>query len=239
MQSQDHRVTPRAGPASWRRRFTAPRISLPLWARDAPQRCLYGTNAAGKWELYAWDRTTDGHRQITNRPTGTLPGFGRVDPAGERIWWFDDAAGNERGRWMVEPFAGGPAQVAVPGLPDAYSAGLGFSAPDVAVIGSSRPDGARVSLIRAGRVERDLYAHREHAWVTSLSHDGTLIGINHAEHGDSRHPALRVITLDGDVVGELWDGPGLGVVGGTWPGVHGDQRLIVHHERHGMRRPLV
>ncbi|HEV8352643.1 MAG TPA: alpha/beta fold hydrolase [bacterium] len=229
----------RVATSPWRRRFSAPRTSLPLWARDAPQRCLYGTNASGKWELYAWDRGGDRHRQVTDRPTGTLPGFGRLDPTGEHIWWFDDDAGNELGRWMVEPFAGGAARRAVPGLADAYGAGLGFSAPGVAVIGASRPDGTTVYLVRAGHVERELYAHREHAWVSSLSHDGTLIGINHSEHGDSRHPAVRVITLDGRVVGDLWDGPGLGLFPATWPRVGGDQRLIVHHERQGVRRPLV
>jgi len=239
MQSQGHRVAQGTGIAPWRRRFSAPRISLPLWARDVPERSLYGTNASGKWELYAWDRAGDRHRQVTDRPTGTLPWSGRLDPAGEHVWWFDDDAGNELGRWMVEPFTGGTAHRAVPGLADAYGAGLGFSSPTVAVIGASHPDGTTVYLIKSGRVERELYTHREHAWVTSLSHDGTLIGINHSEHGDSRRPAVRVVTLEGRAVGDLWDGPGLGLFAGAWPPVSGDQRLIVHHERRGVRRPLV
>ena len=32
--------------ARWRARFTAPRVSLPQWARDAPDRCLYTSNGA-------------------------------------------------------------------------------------------------------------------------------------------------------------------------------------------------
>src|SRR5438477_520099 len=81
------------GEAAWRRRFRAPRIGLPLWARDRPDRLLYGSNASGKWELYAWNRERDTHRQVTDRPEGTM--WGRLDPSGEWIWWFDDAKGNE------------------------------------------------------------------------------------------------------------------------------------------------
>ena len=210
-----------------------------MWAREAPQRCLYGTNASGKWELYAWDRAADSHRQVTDRPTGTLPWFGRLEPSGERIWWFDDHAGDEHGRWMVEPFAGGMPLPAVPDLADAYSAGLGFASDQAAVIGCSNPDGTRIYLAMHGRIERELYTHREHAWVASLSFDGTLIALNHSEHGDSRHPAARVIARDGRAVGELWDGPGMGLYAGTWPLTRGDQRLIVFHERQGIRRPLI
>ena len=40
----------------WRARFTAPRMSRPDWARDAPDRSLYTSNASGTVEVYAWDR---------------------------------------------------------------------------------------------------------------------------------------------------------------------------------------
>ena len=43
---------------AWERRFRAPRVSLPEWARDAPHRCLYVSNVSGTFELYAWDRDT-------------------------------------------------------------------------------------------------------------------------------------------------------------------------------------
>src|SRR5262245_3133511 len=91
--------------ARWRRRFRAPRISLPSWARDEPARLLYVANTSGTWELYAWDYRADRQRQVTDRPEGTF--HGALDPSGERIWWFDDEKGNEFGQWVVEPFAGG------------------------------------------------------------------------------------------------------------------------------------
>src|SRR5437764_7089875 len=88
----------------WRARFSAARISLPDWARDAPQRSLYVSNTSGTWELYAWDRSTDTHRQVTDRPNGTFHGTLSAD--GERIWWFNDTDGDEFGTWVTEPFGG-------------------------------------------------------------------------------------------------------------------------------------
>jgi len=108
--------------APWRRRFRATRLSLPIWARDETNRLVYTSNASGKREIYLWDRATDTHRQATDRPEGTTEGD--LDPGGASLWWFDDERGSEFGRWMTQPFAGGPASVAVPALPAAYSAGL-------------------------------------------------------------------------------------------------------------------
>ena len=58
--------------ARWRARFHAPRISVPEWARDAPEANVYVSNASGVWEVYAWNRATDEHRRVTDRPNGTL-----------------------------------------------------------------------------------------------------------------------------------------------------------------------
>ena len=91
--------------AAWRRRFRAPRTSVPEWAEDAPERLLYGSNESGKWELYAWDRAADARRQVTDRREGTMEGA--LAPDGESVWWFDDTDGDELGRWMVEPFVDG------------------------------------------------------------------------------------------------------------------------------------
>src|SRR5438034_8842703 len=123
-----------SGEAPWRRRFRAPRVGFPSWARDQPERLVYTSNAGGKWELYAWDRETGSHRQVTDRPEGTARGT--LDPTGEWIWWFDDEKGNEFGRWMVEPFEGGELHLAAEALPPAYGGGLALGH-GFAVIGSS------------------------------------------------------------------------------------------------------
>ena len=72
----------------WEQRFRAPRVSLPGWAEDAPDRSLFVSNATGTYELYAWDRATGEQRQVTDRPNGTTDGA--LTPDGETGWWVDD-----------------------------------------------------------------------------------------------------------------------------------------------------
>ena len=223
--------------AAWRRRFRAPRVSSPGWADEAPDRLFYGSNVSGKWELYGWDRSTGFRRQVTDRTEGTLSGA--IDPTGESIWWFDDRKGDEMGGWMVEPFEGGAApRLAAPELPPAYQAGLRLGR-GFAVIGRSAEGVTTVHRVGADGGATLLYRHREDAGVAGLSRDGTLIGLRHSEHGDSRHPALRVVDPDGRTVAELWDGPGRGLWGLRWSRLAGDQRWLVRHERGEMPRPLI
>ncbi|MBI2761765.1 MAG: S9 family peptidase [Chloroflexi bacterium] len=224
--------------AAWRRRFRAPRMSFPGWARDAPDRLLYSANPDGKFELYAWDRARDEHRRVTDRPEGTQTGT--LDPSSETIWWFDDERGNEFGRWVVEPFhpGGEGPRLAVPALAPAYSAGLALGS-TVVVVGSSVDGGSTVDLIAGeGKPER-IYSHRENAYVSGLSRDESLLCITHSEHGDSTHPALRVLGLGSGTRHDLWDGPGLGLRAAGWSPVAGDQRLLAMHERLDAKRPLI
>lgn len=223
----------------WELRYRAARVSLPEWARDRPERCLYVGNASGTFELYAWDRATGQHRQVTDRAEGTHTGT--LDPAGTWIWWFDDTDGDEFGVWRRQPFAGGPDEEAAPGLAAAYPAGLALAREGWAVVGSSDDDGT--TIVRTGSdsdsdLDSDsdsatLYASEHDAHVGDLSHDDLLVAISHSEHGDSRHPALRVLDLTGAAVADLWDGPGKGLEVLGFAPVAGDPRLLIGHERHG------
>jgi dipeptidyl aminopeptidase/acylaminoacyl peptidase len=109
-----------------------------------------------------------------------------------------------------------------------------------AVIGRSTDEEGSTAFV-VPRNDRPLriYAHRESAGVVTLSSDETLVALAHSEHGDSRNRALRVIDLTGAAVADLWDGPERGVEPGRWSPLAGDQRLIVHHEREGLERPLI
>ncbi|CAM5709202.1 prolyl oligopeptidase family serine peptidase [Streptomyces hirsutus] len=127
----------------WEKRFRAPRVSLPDWAEDAPDRSLFVSNATGTYELYAWDRSTGEQRQVTARPNGTTDGV--LSPDGEWIWWFDDKDGDEFGVWRRQPFAGGPDELAAPGLDASYPAGL--------ALGRGREDGRRGPLHGRGRYD--------------------------------------------------------------------------------------
>jgi dienelactone hydrolase len=235
--------------ACWRARFTAPRVSLPQWARDAADRCLYSSNASGTWEIYAWDRVTGTHRQVTDRPHGTHTAT--VTPDGEQVWWFADTDGDEFGSWVAEPFAGRPTneepQPAVAGIAAGYPAGLDIGRRSVA-IGASTDEGTTVWISRDGTAAEVVYSSKHDAGVGALSRDERLLAIVHSEHGDSRHPAVRVLSTTGDgttgdaadtVVADKWDGPGKGLEVSGFSPVEGDTRLLLTHERRGRPELLI
>lgn len=229
----------------WEKRFRAPRVSLPDWAEDAPDHALFVSNATGTYELYAWDRASGEQRQATHRPNGTTEGV--LSPDGEWIWWFDDKDGDEFGVWRRQPFTGGPDEAAVPGLEPSYPAGLALGRDGrTAVVGrSTDEDGTTIHLASLGSGEDpvEIYRHRESAGVGDLSHDGSLIAIEHTEHGDAMHSALRVLRPDGTPVAELDDTKGgtleLGLEVLGFAPVEGDTRLLVGHQRRGRWEPLV
>lgn len=222
--------------AAWRRRFRAATVTLPGWGRDRPDRALYLSNAGGRHEVYAWDVAAGTHRQVTDRPEGTTTGL--LDPRGERIWWFDDSKGNELGRWVVEPFDGGDGETAAADIGPIYGAGLALGI-DFAVIGSAVTGAHRIHLARPGEKSELLYESPQAAGVGGLSRDEALFVMSHAEHGDSRNRALRVLTVDGKTIADLWDGPGKGFGPASWSRVRGDRRLLISHERTGVQRPAI
>ncbi|MFF9689035.1 S9 family peptidase [Streptomyces sp. NPDC014623] len=229
-------------PPQWEQRFRAARVSLPDWAEDAPDRALFVSNATGTYELYAWDRATGKQRQVTDRPNGTTDGV--LTPDGQAVWWFADTDGDEFGVWMRQPFDGGADEPATPGLEPSYPAGLAIGRDGTAVVGrSTDEEGTTVHLVRPGTDPVEIYRHRESAGVGDLSHDGTLIALEHTEHGDAMHSALRVVRPDGSTVAELDDTEGgtkelgLSVLG--FAPVTGDTRLLVGHQRRGRWEPMI
>ncbi|MEU2240518.1 prolyl oligopeptidase family serine peptidase [Streptomyces sp. NPDC018338] len=229
---------------AWEQRFRAPRVSLPEWAEEAPERSLFVSNATGTYELYAWDRASGEQRQVTDRPNGTTDGT--LSPDGAWIWWFADTDGDEFGVWMRQPFAGGADEPAVPGLDASYPGGLAIGREGTLVIGrSTDEDGSTVHLVRPGAgAPVEIYRHRESAGVGDLSYDGSLIAIEHTEHGDAMHSALRVLrAADASVLAELDDTKGgteelgLSVLG--FAPVAGDSRLLVGHQRRGRWEPML
>ncbi|MFD6288645.1 prolyl oligopeptidase family serine peptidase [Streptomyces sp. NPDC060205] len=251
--TESNGATPHEGTMpEWEKRFRAPRVSLPDWAEDAPHRSLFVSNATGTYELYAWDRGTGAQRQVTDRPNGTTDGV--LSPDGEWIWWFDDKDGDEFGIWRRQPFTagadgeGGPAGTdapAAPGLDPSYPAGLALGRDGrTAIVGrSTDEDGSTIYVSRTGEDPVEVYRHRESAGVGDLSHDGTLIAVEHTEHGDAMHSALRVLRMDGSAVSELDDTKGgtaeLGLEVLGFAPVAGDTRLLVGHQRRGRWEPMV
>ena len=235
------RQQPFASLPAWERRFRAGRVGLPDWAEDAPERSVVVATSGGVVELHSWDRATGTLSQLTSRREGTADGA--IDPAGEWIWWFDDAGGDEHGIWVRQPFGAAPGVglERVSALSPSYSSGLALGRDGLAVIGETDDGyGTRLQVITPGQPERLLYEHVEDAGVGSLSEDGTLLAIVHSEHGDSRHAALRVVRVaDGSTVAELWDGPGQGLDPLDFAPRLGDPRLLVLHERRGRGELLI
>ena len=257
---------------AWEQRFRAARVGLPEWAEEAPDRSLFVSNATGTYEVYAWDRATGDRRQVTDRANGTMDAV--LSPDGEWIWWFDDTDGDEFGVWRRQRFSldadgasdgasdggsdGGVKRTgadpeAVPGLAPAYSAGLALGRPGtgvLAVVGrSTDEDGSTLHLVRTAGEPLVVYRHHESAGVGDLSHDGALLAIEHTEHGDAMHSALRVVRVpagtDADVVtvAELDDCTGreepLGLSCLGFAPLAGDPRMLVAHQRRGRWEPLL
>jgi dipeptidyl aminopeptidase/acylaminoacyl peptidase len=212
-------------------------MSRPAWARDAPDRCFYTSNACGTTEVYVWDRAADVHRQVTDRPSGTYAAT--LTPDGAAVWWFADTDGDEYGHWVGEPFAGGDPAPALPGVEDGYHAGL-YVGRAVVAAGTSTDAGTRIWVRRGDAPAEVIYESAEDAGVGGLSEDETLLAISHSEHGDSRHPDLRVVRVaDGSTVAEKSDGAGKGLTPLVFAPVAGDPRLLLMHERRGREELLL
>ncbi len=227
-----------AAEARWRERFSAVRISLPDPSRDIPDHTVYVSNESGRYELYTWDVASGAKVRATDRPDGTTYGVVSADGAG--LWWFDDTDGDEFGSWKAQPFGSGPgaAGEALPGVAAGYPAGLEVGT-GVVLAGLSDDDGTRIHL-RTGDDTRVVYHHTEDAGVGALSTDETIWVLAHSEHGDSRYPALRALSVaDGSVLGELDDTPGKGLHPVAFSPIRGDQRLLVGHERRGRDEVLI
>lgn len=216
----------------WRGRFTAPRLSLPEPARDEPDHTVLVSNQTGTFELFTWNAATGELVQATDRPDGTS--LGSLSADGRSLWWFDDHGGDEFGSWRHQMFGAGPdsGHDALPGVPPGYPAGVEIGR-TLAIAGFSDDDGTRVHLAKDGGIAT-VYRNAADGGVGALSTDESLWVLSHSERGDSRYPALRVFDVgSGEVVCDLDDGSGKGLVALGFPTVAGDSRLLVGHERRG------
>ncbi|AZI59335.1 S9 family peptidase [Nakamurella antarctica] len=226
----------------WRARFAAIRMGLPDQARDAADHTVLVSNMSGAYELYCWQPSTDTLTQSTSRQDGTTQGT--LSPDGANLWWFDDSAGDEFGSWRIQPFGSAPgegfvAPLALPEVGAGYPAGLEVGA-SVTIAGFSDDEGTRIHLCVDGSPSTVVYSHAEDAGVGALSRDETIWVLSHSEHGDSRYPALRALSVrSGAMLAELSDAPGKGLNPLAFSPVAGDQRLLVGHERQGREELLI
>lgn len=232
---------------AWECRFRAPTVAFPTWSRRAPDHLVFASDQSGSWQVHTMDRGSGTGRRVTDNPVGVT--FGTPTADGEGVVWFEDATGDESGLWMIAPFEGGDPRPFLPDIPEAWSGGLAIGHRIVAAAIADR-EGFAVYVSADGRPAGELHRHDELLQIAGaeaggfnlagLSADETLLCLEHAERGDSIHPALRVIDpRTGDMVGEQWDGVGLGLRAAAWSPVPGDQRLAIVHERQDFARPAI
>jgi dipeptidyl aminopeptidase/acylaminoacyl peptidase len=207
---------------------------------------VFESTESGIWQVHCWDVATDVRRRVSHHPVGVVEGYPTA--GGEGVIWFEDETGDESGRWLVQPFAGGDARPFVEDLPAGWSGGIA-QVPGIVAIGISGRDGFAIYSAIDGEPAKELCRSTEsielaglgyeNADLAGLSADGALIGLEHSEHGDVIHTALRVIDArTGSIVGEQRDvGRWLGAT--AWSPVEGDQRLAVAHERDEWHRPAL
>jgi len=231
---------------TWERRFRAPTTSMPDWSRHAPDRLVYAGNESGVWQVHCLDAVSGKSRRVTDHPVGVTDGTPTLDGSG--VLWFADETGAESGRWFVAPFTGGDARPFLQGVPDGWSDGLA-QAPGIVAAAVSGPDGFAVYVSLDGGPARELVRSGEALGIAGayaggfnragLSADGSLLCLEHSEHGDLIHPALRVVDpRTGAVVGEQLD-EGMALSAACWSPLPGDRRLAIVHEREGEERPAI
>src|SRR5215216_72869 len=224
----------------WKQRYRAPSLTLPRWAPDDPEHLVYVSNQSGSWQVHAWDRAADHHRQVSDHPTGVVAAG--LTPDGTRVVWFEDSKGDEVGRWLQQPFEGGETAPLVADAEPAWSAGLALGPKGLVAVGLASRDGFSVRVGEVGGTSEELYRHDEMVDVGGLSRDGRLLVVHHAEHGDNLHPALRAFELETMApVADLWDGEGFGlfVASAGFSPLAGDGRLAVLGDRSGRLRPAI
>src|SRR5690242_2395068 len=98
------RVTAVTDQTAWERRFTATEIGFPAWDDAAPEHLALVTTRSGTRQVWAHDLADGSWRQISDEPVGVeatwmLPG--------DRVAWWRDTTGDERGVLVAAPFSGG------------------------------------------------------------------------------------------------------------------------------------
>ena len=221
-------------------------ITHPDWSPAAPHRLAYESTESGIWQLHVVDLDAGVRRRVTDHPVGVISGA--WSPDGEEICWWQDETGDESGRWHAQPFEGGETRLLFPELEPGWNEGIAW-VPGMLAASISRHDGFGVYVSEdGGATVKEVARSTEHMRVAGraggynrggLSADGSLLCIQHAEHGDEIHEALRVIDpRTGATVADLVD-DGKQLLSSAWSPVVGDRRLAVVHERSGIPQPAL
>ncbi len=232
----------------WERRLRAPYLHLPAWSRLVPSdRLVLISNESGSDQAWAWDRRSGSRRQVSEEPIGLM--YVAITADGNRAVWFSDRTGDESGEWLAVPFEGGEPEPLLPGAGPGWPDGVALGLRKVAAVLAGR-DAYHLLVSTSGGPAREIMRSDERlsigwsdlelegTFTGGLSTDEDLLALLVTQDGDDIHHGVRVIDPStGEVVGELADGEGRGLLAASWSPVTGDRRLAIVHERDDRRRP--
>jgi dipeptidyl aminopeptidase/acylaminoacyl peptidase len=227
--------------APWKKRFRLPRRIFEF-AQNAPSRMLIVNNESGKYELYAYDISTNQTVQLTRRPSGTL--YGWISPDGNNVYYVDDEMGNETGHVVRIRFTGGSAIDMTPSLPpytlvspftDGTSSHLGVTIPSGGIFSSYVIDTAEDSISRP----RPFFRSSKTTFGPIFSQDGTRCFVSTTErNGNLDYSLVSFDTKNAEKLGELVDESSR-IDPCAFSPLAGDQRLLASSNISGNMRPLI
>jgi dipeptidyl aminopeptidase/acylaminoacyl peptidase len=221
---------------AWEARFRAPRTYWVRIASGRPDRGIVCTNASGVYQLHRWSLGEPIGDPITTEPTGRTIGW--ITPDGEWVIWHQDQAGNERGHFVAERWAGGDRRDLTPDLPGyaSFAADIG---PDgtfaASIIGSDRVQLAVVPWAGDRPGSRPTLLDPGAGFVTTLVASVGTIALS-TTGGGGLSTILRVLDArSGETRLELTHAPG----SITPQAFARTGRLLARTDRSGQLRPLV
>ncbi|WP_405997052.1 alpha/beta fold hydrolase [Streptomyces sp. NBC_00829] len=210
-------------------RYQAYRGELPEVCAADPTRMAFTADADGRCEVFTWNAATGRARQVTARPHGTL--HTAID-RDSHVWWFDEDE-DGLGRWLFQPFDGGPDLPGLEGVPPGVPRGIGVAEDSTVAMAMGTASGTTLHIGRRGGPGRPVIRLDGHATLAGIAPGGRYLAITGP--AASAH-AVTVLTPDGTVHALLPGGPDGGELWalGFSPLPDRDELLLVqqHHDRY-------
>ncbi|MFJ3186551.1 alpha/beta hydrolase family protein [Streptomyces halstedii] len=177
-------------------RFHVYHGSLPQVCGGDPDRMAFTADADGRCQIFTWDASARRARQVTHRPQGTA--HSAVDPAAH-VWWFDEDA-RGAGRWLFQPFDGGPDRPGLTGVPRGTPRGLSVGDDATVVMGVGGPRSTTVYTGTRGGPAREVTCVNGLVTLRGTTPSAGLLALG-GPAGSAR--AVTVLASDGRVAAVL------------------------------------
>jgi acylaminoacyl-peptidase len=184
-----------------------PLRQLPMFATLATDRAAGIVDADGCSQAVAWDLPNNRFRFCTTTPRGV--DRCEIEPDGSHVWWFD--ATGDIGRWLRQPFHGGPVTTAMRGVPAGRMYGIAFDEEGTTAAVAVGVDGATRCYVGVpGGDAAEILVAQGYLGLVDLTPDGRVLAIAGGPDGPSAiglctvAPAGRIEWLAGDRGRALW-----------------------------------